>query len=264
MTGPAQISVHGVRVTRAGRRILDDVSIDIEAGEWLAIVGANGAGKSTLIRIIAGVVAADSGRLSFASGNSRRARSQHVAYLPQQPTMPDDMRVGEYVALGRYPHLAGMFARLAEHDRHAIGEALELLALTPFADRRLATLSGGERQRVSLARVVAQQASVLLLDEPTSALDIGHRQTVHDVIYQLRSRRSLTVLSVMHDLTLAAQHVDRILVLHDRHVAACGSPHDVLREESIAHWFGANVQTLYGRDGSLVVAPLRKPIQSVT
>ena len=132
------------------------------------------------------------------------------------------------------------------------------LGLIQFAERPLGSLSGGERQRCVLARALCQQAPVLLLDEPTSALDIGHRQQVLDHVADLRRTRSIAVLAAMHDLTLAAQYADRLVLMFDGRIAASGRPKDVLTAEAVSAFAGARVTIVDGPDGEIVVVPRRR------
>jgi iron complex transport system ATP-binding protein len=258
-TAPA-IVVDGVDVRLGGVEIVRGASITVGRSEWVAIVGPNGAGKSTLLRAIAGLVAA-SGRIELlgrpVGAMNRRERARTVAVVPQDPVIPPGMTVAEYVLLGRTPHLAAL-AREGRHDLSITQEAMTELDLLPFAGRVLATLSGGERQRAHMARAVAQQAPVLLLDEPTSALDVGHQQDVMDLVDELRLRLGLTVISTMHDLTLAAQYADRLVLLDRGAVVIAGSADEVLTEDHLARFYGARVR-IVREGGTLVVVPVRGP-----
>ncbi len=178
-----------------------------------------------------------------------------VAYVPQQPVLPPDMTVGQYVLLGRTPHI-GYFGFESAEDRRVCGGLLDSLDLAAMADRRLATLSGGEMQRLVLARALAQQAPVLLLDEPTSALDLGRRVEALELVDLLRRQRDLTVLSALHDLTLAGQFADRLILLAEGRAVATGKPDEVLTEAILTGHFGTHVRVLRA-DGDLVVVPQR-------
>src|SRR5205823_13791288 len=173
------------------------------------------AGKTTLLRAIAGLAQAN-GVVELAgqpvSALGTRERSLLVALVPQIPVVPPSMPVVDYVLLGRTPHIP-LFGTEKPADVAAASAVLEQLDLRALAERRLDTLSGGELQRVMLARALAQAAPVLLLDEPTTALDVGHQQEVLDLVDDLRTTRRLTVVSTMHDLTLAGQYADRHVML---------------------------------------------------
>ena len=248
-----------VSVTLEDARVVEHVDLAVEDGEWLGLIGPNGAGKTTLLRAVAGMVAYDgSVRLwgEEVGALPRRQIARRIALVPQVPLMPDEMTVLEYALLGRTPHLS-YAAKVGEADLDAARNALGRLELTGFAQRRLGSLSGGERQRVVLARAIAQDASLLLLDEPTSALDVGAQQQVLELVSSLRAQSGLTVLSAMHDLTLAGQYADRlVLVDRGRHVAS-GTPAEVLTEELVARHYGASVRVLSGETGVAVV-PLRR------
>jgi len=161
--------------------------------------------------------------------------------VPQDPLLPPDMTVGEYVLLGRSAHL-GLLGRTGEADREAAAAAGERLDLGGLATRRLGELSGGERRRAVLARALAQDAPVLLLDEPTTALDVGRQQDVLELVGELRSERGLTVLGAMHDLTLAGQYADALALLDGGRLVVHGSPAAVLTEERIVRHYRARVR----------------------
>jgi iron complex transport system ATP-binding protein len=251
------IEVRDLTVTLGDTHVLRGVDLGVEAGEWVTIIGPNGAGKSTLLRAIGGWVPhGGSVALLGRSGHSRRARARVVAAVAQTPVVPTGMAVGEYVLLGRTPYIPPL-GRESRADLAAVDEVLTRLGLMTFRTRRLETLSGGERQRAFLARALAQEAPLLLLDEPTSALDIGHQQDVLELVDELRRDRSLTVLATMHDLTVAGEYADRLVLLADGRVVAAGRPVDVLTEELIAKQYKANVRIVAGEHGPIVV-PVRR------
>jgi iron complex transport system ATP-binding protein len=196
-------------------RILHDVSCAVSSGGWLALIGPNGAGKTTLLRAVAGLlphrgaIHIDQKDLGALRG---RGRARLIAYVPQIPVLPPDMTVQDYVLLGRTPYL-GYLSAPGRSDRAKAAEASELLDVTRFAGRRLASLSGGERQRVRLARALAQEPRVLLLDEPTNDLDLGYQQQVLELVDDLRHGQGVTVVSILHDLTQASQYADHLVLL---------------------------------------------------
>jgi iron complex transport system ATP-binding protein len=253
------ISFEGVTVRYDSVPALSDLTEEIEPGEWVGLIGPNGAGKTTLLRTVARLVAHD-GRIEIdgavVASLAPKRLARLVAYVPQQPELPADMTVGQYVLLGRTPHI-GYFGFETAEDRGVCGELLESLDLIAMAARRLATLSGGELQRLVLARALAQQAPVLLLDEPTSALDLGRRVEALELVDTLRRERGLTVLSALHDLTLAGQFADRLILLGEGRAVARGKPDEVLTEDALARHFGASVRVIRTDDGDLVVVPQR-------
>jgi iron complex transport system ATP-binding protein len=232
--------------------------VSVADGEWLALIGPNGAGKTTLLRAIArlvpfaGEIVLD-GRPAPELPRAELARL--VAVVPQEPSTPPWMTVAEYVLLGRTPHL-GPLAKEGSRDRNAAARALGRLDLLALADRRLGTLSGGEKQRAVVARALAQEARIVLLDEPTAALDIGHQQQALELLDGLRAESGLTLVAAMHDLTLAAQYADRMVLLDVGRVVADGSPAEVLTQRVIAQHYGAAIDIVAVGD-RLAVIPRR-------
>ncbi len=249
-----------LHVSYAGRQALAPFTDTVASGEWLCLIGPNGAGKSSLLRAVAGLVPSGGSvsvdGLTLATADQRR-RATTVAYVPQSPELPADMSAFEYTLLGRNPYV-GYFARERRHDRDRVAAILERLNLTELSGRLLGQLSGGERQRLVIARALAQEAPVLLLDEATSALDIGHQQHALELVDQLRRDHGLTVISAMHDLTLAGLYADRLALLHDGHVVASGTPAEVLRPETLSEFYGASVAVHTDGDGTVVVVPRRR------
>lgn len=256
------LDLHGVTVRYGEAVAVRDLALHVALGEWLGLIGANGAGKSSLLRAIAGLVHHDGTvRVGGAAtdGLPRRRRAQLVAYVPQQPELPAAMPVLDYVLLGRTPHISYFGVESDDDRRHCRG-VLEQLGLDPLAQRHLGTLSGGELQRVVLARALAQDAPVLLLDEPTSALDLGRRVDALELVDELRHSRGLTVLSAMHDLTLAGQFADRLLLLAAGGMVACGPPAEVFDADLLSTCFGARVRVVTDADGALLVVPHRSRV----
>jgi iron complex transport system ATP-binding protein len=253
------VKVAGVRVALDRKPVLHGVDLAVSAGSWHAVLGPNGAGKSTLLRAIAGILPY-AGEIQVGGQDvaalAAKQRARLIAYVPQEPQLPGDMTVGEYVRLGRTPHL-GYFGVESRDDRAVAERALRRLDLAGFAARRLGAMSGGERQRVVLARALAQQADVLLLDEPTTALDLGHQQQVLDLVDELRGTEGLTVVSTLHDLSLAAQYADGLTLLVGGAAVARGTAREVLTEQRIAEHYGARVRVLDDGAGRPVVHLVR-------
>jgi iron complex transport system ATP-binding protein len=257
------IDLRGVTVSLGGRPVVDGIDATVGVGEWLALIGPNGAGKTTLLRAIARLVSF-TGSIELggrSTGEMRRAElSRLVAVVPQEPSTPPWMTVAEYVLLGRTPHL-GVLAKEGKHDREASAQALTRLDLLGYEERRLGTLSGGEKQRVVVARALAQEAQIILLDEPTAALDVGHQQQALDLLDLLRGESELTLVAAMHDLTLAAQYAERMILLDHGKVVADGIPRDVLTEALIARHYGASIDVVPVGD-RLAVVPRRSRMLS--
>jgi len=247
------ISWREVSVTFGDRRVVGPVSLEAADGEWVGLIGPNGAGKSTLIKTAVGLVPYE----GYAGiGDGKRRAGLDIAWMPQRPHLPDEMSVANYVLLGRTPHI-GYLGSEAKHDLEATTLALERAGLADLADRSLATLSGGEAQRAVLARALAQEAPVLLLDEPTSSLDIGHGLEVLEMIDRLRIADGLTVVTAIHDLTLAGQFADRLVLLSQGLVACEGSPSEVLTEERLRASYGHGIKVVHDGNGPIVI-PSRK------
>ena len=252
------IGLDGVTVTLGGRAVVRDVTAEVEVGEWVALIGPNGAGKTSLLRAVAGLLPCDGiVRLDGVPlvELGRRERAQRLALVPQEPRTPPWLTVAEYVLMGRTPYLRPL-AREGAGDREATARALSRLELEELAERPLGTLSGGERQRVVVARALAQEAPIVLLDEPTASLDIGHQQQALDLLDALRAADGLTLVAAMHDLTLAAQYADRVLLLDAGRVVADGSPAEVLTEAALAEHYGARVRVV-NLDEGIAVLPAR-------
>jgi iron complex transport system ATP-binding protein len=262
VTAANTISCRAVTFSYNGREVLRDVDLEVGAGEWVAVIGPNGAGKSTLLRVLAGGLDA-TGEVRLGGrtvdGLSRREIARLVAVVPQQPVIPNGMRVLDYALLGRTPYLP-FWAGEGAADVRRVQGVLQRLDIDKFAGRTLGRLSGGELQRVVLARALAQDAGVLLLDEPTTALDIGHQQQVLELVDGLRRERGLAVVSAIHDLTLAAQYADRLVLLDNGEVAATGSAEEVLTAPALSARYGAPVTILRDPSGGLVVAPRRSRV----
>jgi iron complex transport system ATP-binding protein len=252
------VDIRGLKVRLGGVPILDGIDLAVATGEWVTIIGPNGAGKSTLLRAVGGLLTSSGSISLFGTPSARlrrRERARLVATVAQSPVVPPGISVLDYVLLGRTPYIP-ILGRESATDLAVVHEVLASMALSGFADRRLETLSGGERQRVFLSRALAQGAPLLLLDEPTSALDIGHQQDVLELVDRLRRERGLTVLTTMHDLSVAGEYAERLVLLDAGRVAAAGAPPDVLTERLLARHYRAHVRVIPGDQGPLVV-PVR-------
>jgi cobalamin transport system ATP-binding protein len=245
---------------RYGKSVaLQAISGSVADGQWLGVIGPNGAGKTSLLNALARLVSFD-GQVDVcgrpAARLSRRDLARLIAYVPQRPVLPPDMTVGDYVLLGRTAHIGYLRTETAA-DRQVCAAVLDRLDLASMADRRLRAMSGGELQRLVLARALAQEAPVLLLDEPTSALDLGRRMDALELIDAARRDRGLTVLSAIHDLTLAGQFADRLMLLADGRIAADGPAAAVLNEALLAGHFGTGIQVITTDSGELAVISRR-------
>ena len=253
------VELEHVSIARGGVEVVHDLSLKLERGSWLGLIGPNGAGKSTVLMAIAGLLRAR-GNIAVLGEDvahlDRRALARRVALVPQTPVVPHLATVTDYVLLGRTPH-TGALGRESASDHLVVAEVLERLDLVQLAGRALATLSGGELQRAVLARALAQGAQILLLDEPTSALDIGHQQDVLELVATQKDTGGLTVIAAMHDLTLAGQYADGMLLLSAGRAVAAGTPAEVLRADTIAEHYNARVRLVDDGEGNIAVVPSR-------
>lgn len=243
------ITWNDVAVDYGPVRVLGPVDVQVSDGEWVGLIGPNGAGKSTMLKAAVGVVDHVG---SVTIGDNGRRPGLDLAWMPQRPQLPEEMGVADYVMLGRTPHL-GFLSGEGSGDRRSVATALERLDLGEFERRPLGTLSGGESQRVVLARAIAQEAPVLLLDEPTASLDIGHAIEVMETVDQLRHSEGLTVVSAVHDLTLAGRFADRLVLLSQGEAVADGAPNEVLTEGLLQKHYGPGLRVIDDADGPTVI-----------
>ncbi len=255
----AAVRCRGVAAAYNGVTVLDGVDLDVAPGEWVAVIGPNGAGKTTLLRAVTGLVAA-SGTVELqgrpVSSLRRRELAAAAALVPQTPVIPEGMTVFDYVLLGRTPYIPYWRSETVgdvDRVRHVLAD----LDLAGFAGRAMGSMSGGERQRAILARALAQDAAVLVLDEPTTGLDLGHQQHVLELVDSMRHRHALAVLSALHDLTLAAQFADSVVLLSGGTVVASGRPDRVLTPQRLAAEFGSEVRVQRFGDGTMAIVPMR-------
>lgn len=237
------IRVRSVRVTYDGIKALDGLSLDVVDGEFVGLIGPNGCGKSTLIRVISGILLPDEGcvelEMSPLKGMSRRDIARTVAVVPQESHFFLDFRCLDIVLMGRNPYLR-RFQSETEEDYRVALDAMRVTDILHLRDRGVNEISGGEKQRVVIARALAQSPRILLLDEPTAHLDIDHEIEVFDLLKRL-NREGLTILVVSHDVNVAAEYCERILLMVDGKLAAEGMPEEVITQETLCKVYGANI-----------------------
>lgn len=259
----AVLEIEGLNVSYpesggARRRVLRDLTMSVQAGELVALLGANGSGKTTLLRAIAGTIDPDAGRIRLfgrdLSSWSRGSLARRVAVLPQSLVLPDGFRVAELVEMGRAPHATRWFGASPD-DAAAVESALVDADALDLAERHADELSGGERQRVLVAMALAQEPELLLLDEPTLHLDIAHQASLLATVERLRGRRGLTVIAVLHDLNLAIAHAPRIAVLGSGRIVADGEQQAVLHPNVVREAFGVAVDEAHTADGRRFLVP---------
>ncbi|MFD7961776.1 ABC transporter ATP-binding protein [Streptomyces zaomyceticus] len=236
-----RITAENLSWSVAGTPVVREVSVAIDPGETVGLLGPNGSGKSSLLRCLAGLRAPDTGFVRYDDESVRdwsaRRIARHIAFVAQDSGADSDLRVTDVVGLGRTP-FRDRWRGPDATDRAVIAAALEVVGLTPLADRAWKALSGGERQRAHIARALAQQPYALLLDEPTNHLDVKHQLE----LMELLSGADRTVLVALHDLSLAARYCDRLLLLHHGRLVASGPPAAVLTAERLAEVFEVDAE----------------------
>lgn len=230
------LRVEGLSRSFDGRIVVNEVSFAVKEGEMLGIIGPNGSGKSTLLKLVTGVDTPDGGSIELLgkplSAYSRKELARLIAVLQQEALPPIGFTVREVLEMGRFPY-QNWLGEEAEDSGPLIEGILDHLKLTPFAARTLEFLSGGERQRVALGKVMAQKPRLLLLDEPTTYLDIGYQMQMMDTVRRWQMDEGLTVVAVLHDLNLAAQYCDRLLLIDEGRIVKIGKPWEVMERELI-------------------------------
>lgn len=232
-----------------GLERLHQVSASIAPGQLTAVIGPNGCGKSTLMKCMAGLLKPSAGELRL-DGRSFHAipekeRARSVSYMPQSRITPD-ISVRQLVTHGRYPHLR-WGQNLTKADRGIVDRALERTELTPYAGRSVSHLSGGERQRAYLAMMLAQETPVMLLDEPTTYLDLSSQFSLMVLLKELCGE-GRSIVTVLHDLSLALEYADRILLMQAGRLIIDGTPEEVFLSGKMQNVFGVDiVRTNAGR-----------------
>ncbi|MBD2566572.1 ABC transporter ATP-binding protein [Anabaena lutea] len=222
--------------------IIQDINLSLQTGEWLSLVGANGSGKSTLLKLISRILSPQQGVILL-DGKAIHSQppnliAQKLALLPQQQTVPVGLTVRQLVSLGRTPHQSWWQWELSSEDRQKVEAAIKKTQLEKFSNRLIEELSGGERQRAFLALALAQEPKVLLLDEPTTYLDINYQLQLLELLKNLNQQQNLTIVTVLHELNLAARYSSRIALLKQGHLWEVGTPEAVLTPTNIAQVFG--------------------------
>ena len=249
------ISTRELSVRLGRHQAVSGVSLDLEAGRMIGVIGPNGAGKSTLIRAMLGLVRSQAGTVMIDGSPlarlPRREIARRIAYLPQGQTLHWPLAVERLVALGRMPHL-GPLSRITEADEAIIDAALARADVLHLKGRVATELSGGERARVLLARALAVGAPGLIADEPLAALDPGHQIDVMELL-KAEARGGSLVVTVLHDLGMAARYCDRLLLMDKGALVADGRPLDVLTEQSLASVYGISACIEADRDWPLIL-----------
>ena len=237
------ISAENINFSYATKPVMENISFTIDAAQIVAIIGPNGSGKTTLLKIINGTLFPDAGQMLIdgkeTSRWSRKDIAQKVAIVPQETAVIFPFYAEEIVLMGRFPHLSN-YRFEDKKDYRIVHEAMEKTDTLAFTARRFDELSAGERQRVLIARALAQEPKVLLLDESTVFLDLKHQAQFLSLLRQLNTAQQLTVIFVTHDINLAAQHADRIILLYSGKIYAIGKPAEVITAANIKEVYDVN------------------------
>lgn len=237
-----KIEVQDVCLSYGQKIVLRELTFQLRPGEMVGLIGPNGSGKSTVIRALSHIIVPCSGNI-FLDGQDitrlpRRDLARLLAVVPQMPLLPSAFTAFEIVLMGRNPHL-GLFQYEKQKDLDIVWQAMEKTGTQQLAERRVGELSGGEIQSLLIARALAQETKVILLDEPTANLDIGRQVEVLNLIKALCRGDNLVVLAALHDLNLASQYCDRLILIDDGRIYAEGTPVEVITADNIAAVYGA-------------------------
>ncbi|MEM7750743.1 MAG: ABC transporter ATP-binding protein [Pseudomonadota bacterium] len=247
MTYRSSLMAKAATVRFPGASVLDKLSIEIPDDKLTVIIGRNGSGKSTLLRSLSRLQKLNAGQIVLDGKPLKKLKNRMIArrlaVLPQGLSAPDGITVRELVSRGRTPHQTA-FRQWSQSDDMAITDALAKTGLSDDAERTVSTLSGGQQQRVWIAMILAQDTKLLLLDEPTTFLDLRHQIEVLNLIRDLVSTHSRTVVAVLHDINLAARFADHIIALDGGQIHSAGKPDDVITAQSMAAVFDLDVEVI--------------------
>ena len=237
-----KIETQNVRLSYGRKIVLKDLTFQVMPGEMVGLIGPNGCGKSTLIRALSRIISPYSGKILLDGKDVAKIPRQNLARLigvvPQMPLLPSIFTAFEIVLMGRNPHL-GPFQYEGPKEISIAWQAMERTGTQSLARRRINELSGGEIQCLLIARVLAQETKAILLDEPTANLDIGRQVEILDLIKNLCLENNLAVLAALHDLNLAAQYCNRLILINNGRIQAEGTPREVITPRNIKEVYGA-------------------------
>lgn len=256
--GMPRVEARGLSFARPGNRVLERVSLRVEPGECVAIVGPNGVGKTTLIQCLAGLLRPQEGEILIGGRPqeelSARERALRLAYVPQADGRSLPFSVQDFVMMGRFAH-HGLLGAIQAQDRAAVERAMEDTHLLPLRERPMDRLSGGERQKAFIAAALAQGSPLLLLDEPTTFLDYGHQVSISRLLRSFVGAEGRSILLVTHDLNTAARLAHRILALVEGRVLFEGTPEEFLDPEVLQRIYGTAFLLFQGPQGRLYGEP---------
>lgn len=241
---PVVIEAINIKYRYGKEWVLNEFNLKVAQNEIVGIIGPNGSGKTTVIKLLSRVLYPDSGTIKLLGRNiadmKQKEIAKIVAVVPQGTSIAFSFTVREVVLMGRSPYL-GLLQIERESDLKIVDHSMALTDSLEIADRNIDELSGGEQQRVIIARAISQEPKIMLLDEPTSFLDINHQVEIYDLIKRLNSEKNLTVIIVSHDLNMASEYCDRLVLMKDGKVYKEGTPREVITESNIREVYGINV-----------------------
>ncbi len=237
-----ELEMKNVTLAYGHKVVVEGISFQMVPGKIMGLVGPNGCGKSTIIKALSRVISPYSGRILLngkdISAIPRKDLARWLGVVPQMPLLPSVFTAFEIVLMGRNPHL-GLFQYEGPRELAIAWQAMEKTSTQHLAERRINELSGGEIQGIVIARALAQETEAILLDEPTANLDIGRQIEILDLIRSLCRENNMTVVAALHDLNLAAQYCDRLVLLNNHRVHAEGMPGEVITPQNIEEVYGA-------------------------
>jgi iron complex transport system ATP-binding protein len=254
------LEVQKISFAYRDRAVLEEISLSLKPGEFLGFLGPNGSGKSTFLKNLLGFLKPSQGRIVFSGADrepGREERARRLALVPQNSGLRAVLSVEDMVLMGRLPHLQDRWAGYSRADHEKVREVLESLGLTRMAGRNVMSLSGGETQKVIIGRCLVQEGDIILLDEATSGLDLNHTIEIMELMRKKAGEEGKTIVAVLHDLNLAAQYCDRIVLLKDGRIRGEGPPGEVLTGELVEEIYGVRAVVRKDEYGRPVILPRR-------
>ncbi len=246
-----ELEMRNVKLGYGHHPVMEDVTLKASPGEMVGLIGPNGSGKSTIIRALSHLIQPKAGKILVGGRDIRSIPRRELACLigvvPQLPLLPSSFTAFEIVLMGRNPHM-GLFQSESRHDWDMTRQAMEKTGTEKLTNRFINELSGGEIQCLLIARVLVQETKAILMDEPTANLDIGRQGEILDLMKNLCRENSLTILAAIHDLNLAAQYCDRLILIHDGRIHSQGKPAEVITD--------ANIKQVYGAENCVYTHPI--------
>ena len=255
---PELMAAENISFTYETSLVFKDLSVSVQKQDFIGLIGPNGSGKSTLLKIMGGVLKADSGSILFKNSSvskiNKKLFAQSVSWVPQEHLMVFPFKVSEIIMMGRHPYLSA-FSFESKEDYDITRRAMETTMTSQFADRYFNEISGGEKQRVMIASALAQNPEMMLLDEPTSALDLKYQIQILNILKNLNANHDMTLVIAMHDLNLASQFCNRLILLNEGKIVRDGAPEKVLEKNILEQVYGIDID-LSIRDGHIMVHPV--------